>query len=192
MSELLRWDTELFLLLNSLGSEAWDKFWLAISATATWIPLYAILIFMLARHFKGWLLFWGLLLVVFNLFLTDQGSTWFFKEQFERLRPCHVAELQDQMRLVKAGCGGRYGFLSAHAANTFGMALLVGWFTRKRWPWLMPVLFCWAAIVAYSRIYIGVHYPLDVICGALYGMLCATLFYRIFQKLILPFYRESD
>ncbi len=191
MTELINWDTELFLWLNSLGTSSWDGFWLAISETKTWIPLYAVLLLLLSRELKSWILLWAVLIVVLNLILTDQGSTWFFKEQFERLRPCHVIALQDQMRLVKAGCGGQYGFLSAHAANTFGMAMLVGSLTRGRYPWLRPVLFLWAAFVAYSRIYIGVHYPLDVIAGALYGVLCGSLIYAIFQRLIRPFYRES-
>ena len=192
MSSLLQWDTDLFLYLNGLGSENWDGIWLAISETNTWLPLYAVLIFLLSRSVKGWLLFWAILMVILNLFLTDQGSTWFFKEQFERLRPCHVEALKEQMRLVKAGCGGQFGFLSAHAANTFGMAILVGKFTNRRFPWLRSVLFFWAAVVAYSRIYIGVHYPLDVMAGAVYGLLCGNLFYSIFQRLIRPFYRESD
>lgn len=192
MSSLLQWDTELFLWLNGMGSETWDILWLVISETNTWLPLYAVLIFLLSRSLKGWLLFWGILVVVLNLILTDQGSTWFFKEQFERLRPCHVEALETRMRLVKASCGGQFGFLSAHAANTFGMALLVGNFTRKRFPWLRSVLFVWAAIVAYSRIYIGVHYPLDVMAGAVYGLICGSLIYTIFQRLITPFYRESD
>ena len=192
MSNLLQWDTELFLWLNALGNESWDGFWLSVSETNTWLPLYAVLIFMLIRSVRGWLIFWSILLVILNLLLTDQGSTWFFKEQFERLRPCHVEALQSQMRLVKASCGGQYGFLSAHAANTFGMALLVGNFTRRRFPWLRSMLFAWAAIVAFSRIYIGVHYPLDILAGAGYGLLCGTLFYSIFQRIILPFYLESD
>lgn len=192
MTELLTWDTELFIWLNSLGRESWDGFWLLASETKTWLPLYALLLFLLFREVKGWLFFWAVLMVILNLILTDQGSTWFFKEQFERLRPCHVTELKERMRLVKAGCGGKYGFLSAHAANTFGMALLVGRFTKGRFPWLMPLLFLWAAFVAYSRIYIGVHYPLDVLAGALYGVTCGTLFYTIFQRLIRPFYLEFD
>lgn len=191
MNELIHLDQELFLWLNGLGSDTWDSMWLAISHTKTWLPLYALLIFLLYRSVKGWLLFWAILLVILNLVLTDQGSTWFFKEQFERLRPCHVPEILERMRLVKAGCGGQFGFLSAHAANTFGMALLVGNLTRKRFPRLRTALFIWAAIVAYSRIYIGVHYPLDIIAGALYGLLCGSLFYRIYLKLILAFYHES-
>lgn len=192
MTELLGLDTDVFLWLNSLGTESWDGFWLAISHTKTWIPLYVVLVFMLSREVKGSLLFWAVLLVVLNLVLTDQGSTWFFKEQFQRLRPCHVEALQSKMRLVKAGCGGQFGFLSAHAANTFGMALLVGRLTRKRFSWLLPVLLTWAAFVAYSRIYIGVHYPLDIIAGAIYGLTCGLLFYMVYVRLIIPFYRESD
>ncbi|MDZ7845719.1 MAG: phosphatase PAP2 family protein [Owenweeksia sp.] len=145
MDKLLQWDTKVFLWFNNLGNEAWDPFWLFVSEKFTWVPLYALLLLMLVRAKHGKAMWVALGLLVVNIFLTDQGSTWFFKQQFERLRPCHVEALQGQMRIVKEGCGGQYGFLSAHAANTFGMAMLLGLVLRQRFRWLLPVLLCWAA-----------------------------------------------
>lgn len=192
MNKLLEWDTEIFLWLNSLGTETWDPFWLQVSEVVTWIPLYGVLLFLVIRALKGRAILWALLVLVLNVFLTDQGSTWLFKEQFERLRPCHVEVLIDQIRLVKGGCGGQFGFLSAHASNTFGLAVLIGLILRRRYRWLLPVLLMWASFVAYSRIYLGVHYPLDLIAGALYGSLCGYLLYQLYLWLISKQKLQND
>ena len=187
---MLEWlkelDTQLFLYLNNLGVAQWDEFWLAVSGTKIWIPLYALLLFGFFRTFqlKGFFLI--VLFVVLNIFATDQGSVQLFKEQFMRLRPCHVEALQDQMRLVKAGCGGKYGFISSHASNTFGLALLAGLAFRQKFPWLIYPLVAWAAMVSYSRIYLGVHYPTDILMGALFGAFCGTLLYRILFSYFTP------
>lgn len=186
MRKLIEWDRELFLMLNGWGRETWDAFWIQISEVAIWIPLYAVLLILLVRVLRGRQMLVAVVVLVLNVFLTDQGSTWFFKEQFQRLRPCHVEALIDQIRLVKGHCGGKYGFLSAHAANTFGLATLIGLILRRFYPWLMPVLLGWAATVAYSRVYLGVHYPGDIIAGALYGGLCGYLLYLLFQLLSKP------
>lgn len=182
MEEIVKWDKQIFLFFNNLGNDFWDPVWLQISSTSLWIPLYAFLIFLLFRslHWKSFLIV--LLFVTANVFLTDQGSVWLFKEQFQRLRPCHTEELIARMRIVKEGCGGWYGFVSSHAANTFGMAVLVGGILRLRYRFALILLLLWASVVSYSRIYVGVHYPLDIICGGLYGALCGFLLLKIFLK----------
>ncbi|HAD97223.1 MAG TPA: phosphatase PAP2 family protein [Cryomorphaceae bacterium] len=183
MDKLLEWDKELFLALNGLGKDFWDPFWLAVSGTVIWIPLYALLLFLLFRKLslRNFLIL--LPLVVLNVFMTDQGSVMLFKEQFQRLRPCHVEELLQQMRLVKEGCGGQFGFISSHAANTFGLAVLVGNLLKPHHRYALILLLLWAVMVSFSRIYLGVHYPLDILAGGLYGALCGFIVLRIFQRI---------
>jgi undecaprenyl-diphosphatase len=92
-----------------------------------------------------------------------------FKDTFQRLRPCHEPVLEGLVHIVKGKCGGMYGFVSSHAANCFYATVISGLFVRKKWFSISMI--CWAALISYSRIYLGVHYPGDVICGATFGAL---------------------
>jgi undecaprenyl-diphosphatase len=117
-------------------------------------------------------------LIILLITLADQSSVHLFKEVFERLRPCHNPELQEYIHLVKGHCGGKYGFISSHAANTFALAVFLKNIYRIRW--LSVLLLSWATIVSYSRIYIGVHYPFDVIAGVVWGALLGYGIYRLY------------
>jgi undecaprenyl-diphosphatase len=183
---IIELDTQLFLYLNNLGVSQWDAFWRAVSGKFIWIPLYAVLLSGFYRYYKlkGFLIV--VLFVVLNVFATDQGSVQLFKEQFMRLRPCHVEALQENMRLVKDSCGGQYGFISSHASNTFGLALFAGLALRRKLPWLIYLLVAWAAMVSYSRVYLGVHYPTDILAGGVFGAICGTLLHTILVRLFNP------
>lgn len=188
---LINLDTQLFIFLNNLGTDFWDPFWLRMSEIGIWIPLYLVLLGLVYYlfHWKTALLITGF--IALNVIATDQGSVRLFKNQFERLRPCHVEELQDQIRLVKGSCGGQYGFVSSHASNTFGLAFFLGLLFRKKWPWLYYALLIWASLVAYSRVYLGVHYPGDILFGAIYGTLCGTLLFVLMDRWQEPKYKED-
>ncbi len=164
-------DVKLFLLLNGQNSPFFDKIMVFISGRIEWLPLYLFLIFWTFYRFrrKGWLLI-ALAIVVFAL--TDMSSVHLFKNVFERLRPSRNPELEGLVHLVNGYRGGMYGFISSHAANTFGLAVFMCLIFRERW--LVISMLTWAVIVSYSRIYMGVHYPFDVIGGAIWGSLIAT------------------
>lgn len=167
------WDRSTFVTLNNAGFESLDGFMLAVSGTAMWLPLYAFLIFLLFKSMGTRNGLVGLAWIVVLVTLCDQLSVHAFKDVFERLRPCHEPLLEGQVRLVKASCGGQFGFVSSHATNTFGLAVFVGSLLANKYRWLLGALVLWAALVSYSRIWLGVHYPLDIAGGALLGSLIA-------------------
>jgi undecaprenyl-diphosphatase len=161
-------DQELFLFLNSINSPFWDNIMYAISGRIIWIPLYLTILYVLVSKLKR-KMFILVPIIIIAVTLCDQISVHLFKEVFQRLRPCHEPALEGMIHLVRGECGGLYGFVSSHATNSFNVAILSLMFIRKRW-FTIAILF-WAALVSYSRIYLGVHYPGDVICGALLGSL---------------------
>lgn len=112
--------------------------------------------------------------------VTDQLSN-FFKYGVARLRPCHDPEIAPLMRLVKSSCGGQYGYFSAHAANSFATAVFFGALLKSSKRGIGVFLVLWAALVAYSRVYLGVHFPLDILTGAVVGSFFGWLFVKLFR-----------
>jgi undecaprenyl-diphosphatase len=186
LDQLLQYDQELFLFLNGLGTETWDGFWMFMTRTRNSAPLYVVLLYLSYKTFG--LKKTGIILVAIALLITctDQLSN-FFKYGIGRLRPCHDPEVSAVMRLVKSYCGGKFGYFSAHAANSFGPAMFFTFLFRGKVKYISSILIFWACIVAYSRIYIGVHYPLDVLTGAFVGLVFGWVFAKLaifaFQKL---------
>lgn len=189
LEQILQLDTDVFIFLNSLGTKRWDSFWLAYTSKFNWIPFYALLLYLIFKQMTVKTVLITLVTVAVMILVTDQVTN-LFKNGFHRLRPCHLAELTDGMRLVKAHCGGQYGFFSGHASNTMAVAIFIGMLLKKRFKYLLYILIFWAILMGYSRIYIGVHYPLDVLLGMLFGILTGSWFYRL-NKYIIQKYRVN-
>jgi undecaprenyl-diphosphatase len=171
-------DRDLFLFLNSINSPWWDKFMVVVSAVLTWVPLYVFVLVLLAIKYKRITLI-IIPVVILAITASDQLSVHAFKEVFLRLRPCHEPALEGLVHTVNDKCGGMYGFVSSHAANSFTFAVLSLGLVRGKW-YTIFILF-WATIVAYSRVYLGVHYPGDIIGGAMLGVVIGYAFLRLFQ-----------
>ncbi len=186
LDALLQLDQKLFLYLNGLGSPAWDGFWMAVTNKFTAIPLYFLLLVVSYRFFGLKKTLWLCLAIALMITVTDQLSN-FFKLGVQRLRPCHELSLQPAMRLVKGYCGGKFGYYSAHASNSMAVAFFFTVLLGKNYRLAGPLLILWALAVAYSRIYIGVHYPLDVVSGALAGLLIGWLFARLYTLALKRF-----
>lgn len=187
MSSLIAIDEKLFLFLNGLHTPIVDTIMVLFSAPLTWLPLYFLLAYLVYREGKFRRLLWYLLCAGLVVLLADRISVLCFKNVFQRLRPCHNPALQGLVHLPRGHCGGAYGFVSSHAANIFGIAMLSIFFIRRRWVLFMLLL--WAVAVGYSRIYMGVHYPGDVLCGAILGcgIACAVVvFVRLLHRSRFP------
>jgi len=160
-------DHTIFLFLNSHHSPFFDNVMWILSLKTVWIPLYLAIIWMIYRRYRKrvWI---PLILIPVLVLIDDQGSN-LLKNLIERPRPCHEPALTGMVHTVNGYCGGMYGFVSSHAANSFGVAAFTATLLKKRWfSWS---IFTWAALISYSRIYLGVHYPGDIIGGALLGIM---------------------
>jgi undecaprenyl-diphosphatase len=185
INSLIEKDIELLIYLNNLGTQQWDSFWLIVTNKFSAIPLYILLLYFTYKQVG---LKKTVIVVIFVLLLiaiTDQTSN-LFKYGFQRLRPCHNQDISNLIRLVGKRCGGLYSYFSAHAANSMAIAVFFGMLLKAYATYFRILLIIWALLVAYSRVYIGVHFPLDVITGIIFGILYGTIFY----KLVILFIRK--
>lgn len=163
------WDTALFLQINTGFTNPFlDKVFPIWRNANTWLPLYVFLILFSALNFKSKSFYW-IVGAVLTLVVTDQLSSSIIKPFFERPRPCNEPSLIGHARLLLNHCSGGYSFTSSHATNHFGFAVYVFLTLRetfKKWTYLFLI---WAATVSYAQVYVGVHYPLDIIFGSIIG-----------------------
>ena len=176
-------DTELLIFLNNLGNKSWDPLWVSITDKFTFLPLFILIIFFLFKKngTKGLLVI--LLFISVLILFTDQFTN-VVKDFTQRLRPCRLDELQGLLRDIDIRCG-KYGFFSAHAANSISVTIfIINRVDESVKKFLKPVLILWVIIFSYSRIYLGVHYPLDTIFGLSFGIFSGFLFNYLYNYFI--------
>jgi undecaprenyl-diphosphatase len=174
-------DRKLFLFLNGQHHAQLDKVMFWMSNELFWIPFYLVIISLLVYYFRKQ----SILLLLFTaatITASDQISV-LIKNAVKRYRPCHNLEIGNLVHVV-GNCGGQYGFLSSHAANTFALATFMTFLLVKKYEYIGVLLFGWAAIVSFSRIYVGVHYPADVACGALLGMGIGWTMWKLYNLVV--------
>lgn len=178
LDELLAHDRELFVYLNGLGDEKYDSFWVFVTSELNWVPVFIVLLiavfFKIPKKRVFRVLGVLIILIAFALLFTEG-----IKELVQRLRPSQEISLNGIIRVFKEPAN--YSFFSGHASTSFAITTFLVLTLRKQ-LWWISFLFVWPLLFAFSRIYVGVHYPLDVFTGALVGVLIAFLFYVIFRK----------
>ena len=169
IQQLIEADKELLLTLNGSSSLFWDGFMWTVSGTKIWIPVGAMLLYIIFKNTKftqGLLI---LVMLVLTVTLADQFSSGLCKPLFMRFRPAQDPGIMYMVNVVNGYRGGAYGFISSHAANTFAVATFVALLIRN--CWMTVIMYIWALIPSFSRIYLGVHYPGDILFGMLWGLL---------------------
>jgi undecaprenyl-diphosphatase len=181
MEWLLQLDQDVFLFLNDLHTSWLDPIMLYATQTITWVPLHLLLLFLILKEYRNdsWAPLLGILLTIL---LADQITSGIMKPIFQRLRPSHEPSLEGLVHIVSGYKGGKYGFASSHAANTFALATYFSFLFRTKYQWIL-ILFFWAAIVSYTRIYLGVHYLGDVLAGIIVGVFSAFAGFKFFSYL---------
>ncbi len=175
---LLQIDRELFLIINGCNSEFADKLMIFISGKFSWIPFYIFLLYVMIKS-VGRNMMYVIPAVLILITICDQGSVLLFKNIFQRLRPCHEESLKELVHTVDGNCGGDFGFISSHAANTMSLSVFLFLFLKKKFGTISFLIFLFPFIVSYSRVYLGTHYPGDVLCGMVLGGLIGYLFYLV-------------
>ena len=174
---ILEYDHKLFLWLNNLGNESFDWFWMLMTNKLFNFVVYSIALIYLLKKTNIKSLISMILFLSILILISDQTSN-LFKNFFERLRPCHDEQIFNSMRLVKDGCGGLYSFFSAHASNSFALASFFFFVYYKIIQRKIILFFVLASLVSYSRVYIGVHYPLDIITGSVFGFVSGFILFK--------------
>lgn len=180
LETIIQVDTNLFLLINQANNNFFDSVMYYASSKLFWIPLYALLMVLFGLKYK-WKALIAISFIVLAVGIADLTSVHLFKNVFQRLRPCYEPSLIPIINNI-VGCGGKYGFVSSHAANSFVIVIMVIKLIGDKYKWLKWFMPLWGILILYSRIYLGKHYPGDVIAGAILGMAIGWLIYLAFEK----------
>lgn len=181
LQSLLDTDQSLFLFLNGLYTSFGDYFMSTFSGKIIWVPMYATILYVLLKNVNWKIALCCVVAIALTITFADQMCATFIRPAVARLRPCSPDNpISELVHLVNGKRSGSFSFPSCHAANSFGLAFLLLFLFRNRW--LTTFLMTWAVVNSYSRIYLGVHYPGDLLAGAIVGLCGAALMYLLFRK----------
>jgi len=183
LEKVLEWDRDTFVYLNNLGIEEYDLFWTTITNFPTWIPLFILFIVLIFLKYPKKEAFFVLLTIVLMIVFVGVATD-LTKNYVARLRPNNAEEINALIRILKNP--NTYSFFSGHAASSFSITTIVVLFLRRRFKWTW-VFYLWPLLFASSRIFVGVHYPVDIFVGTLVGVTCAIIFYKVYAKFIAPY-----
>ena len=187
MEQLLHLDKELFVFLNGLGSKPFDQFWLIITKQLNWTPCFVVLLVILQKKI-GWKNLGIVLLFIAVLITFTDQVTNLFKNGIRRLRPCNTVDILDVIRVVKHS--DTFSFFSGHAANSTASMMFIFLLLRNYYKYAF-VVFAFPLIFAYSRIYLGLHFPLDILSGYAFGMLSGLFFYKLYEVFMRKYSKYS-
>lgn len=187
LEKVVALDTQLFVFLNGLGSETYDGFWLFITKQSNWTPFFLIVLYLVYKKLGTKPTLVLLLFVALLLLVSDQTCN-LFKYTFQRLRPCNNPEIKSVIRIVKSS--DTFSFFSGHAANSMATMTFLFLLLKKHYRYTF-LLFLFPLIFAYSRIYLGLHYPLDIVTGYLFGASFGFIAYKLYQKYVLKHSRNG-
>lgn len=178
LETILNLDSQLLLAINGAASSFGDCFMWNYTKTVVWVPLVLALLYVIVRNNKVRDCIVIIVCLALAFVIADQIASGFFKPTFQRLRPTHDPDLAQLLHVVNDYRGGLYGFVSSHAANSFAAVIFCSLVIRS-WKFTVP-LTVWAVINCWSRMYLGVHYPTDILCGAIVGAFAALAAYSIY------------
>lgn len=172
-------DHSLFIWLNSYHNPNLDWIMVAISNSKTWIPFYLFLVYLIFKSNSKNKAIIYVIITLISVGLSDFIASGILKPFFVRFRPCHTDSLKGIMILV-GDCGGKFGFVSSHASTSFALAFSILFIFKRKYK-LYIYMILWAIMVSYSRIYLGVHFPIDILCGAFLGIILTFIVFKLFS-----------
>ena len=181
LDKILTLDKELLIFLNGLGSSTFDPFWMVITKQSNWTPFFLILLYLIFKKVGVKQTLYLLVFIIVLITISDQFTN-LVKDTFQRLRPCSDPNINSLIRVVKPS--ETFSFFSGHASNSMAVSSFLYFILKDKFKYF-GLLFLWPLIFAYSRIYLGLHYPTDIICGYIHGFILGFLFYKLFRFLQL-------